>query len=251
MSIQLLQRLSASGVVNVLETCAGHPLSPQISRTLIAQRSATLSYGASGGHKDPTATVAIGDRLREIAREAGFPNKVSSAAYAKFDRMASIHLATAPELDSGEALRDDVWAYIATVVVPDVVEWRFPDRAPERFSGGVRNAIQRLWVRGVVLDRGVGNHQRWELVERLKEDAAVQIFERPGIFGQGVLARSLAEGYVRALGEGKQGVEGIMRRATKILRLRNEVYDLAGMAPDELDRVVLECFAIAEQASGA
>lgn len=245
MSIRLLQRLSASGVTYVLDNAADGPLSPSVSKALVAQRAAMLSYAASGGHKDPGVTVSIGERLRQIAGDSGFPEDSSSAAYSRFDRSAAIYLAEVPELSTGEGLRDDVWAFIATVVVPDVVDWRFPGRSRDRFLGGVRNALQRLWIRGRVLDRGLGAADRWGLIDILKEDAAVQIFERPGIFGQPPLARALAEGYVRALEKGAHGLEDIMRRATKLLRLRNEVFDLGGLPADELTRVVDDCFALA------
>jgi hypothetical protein len=245
LNIKLLQRLSPSGVTYVLDNSGDGQLSPEASRVLVAQRSAMLSYAASGGHKDPFVTGSIGERLREIARGSGFPENANPAACSRFDRDAAIYLAEVPELSSGEGLRDDVWAYIATVVVPDVVDWRFPGRSPERFHGGVRNALQRLWIRGRVLDRGPDASDRWGLLDKLKEDAAVQIFERPGIFGQRPLATALAEGYVRALEKGGQGLEGVMRRATKLLRLRNEVYDLGGLPHEELCRVVDECFTLA------
>lgn len=246
MSVKLLQRLSAQGVSFVLDSAADGPLSPSASRAVVAQRAAMLSYAATGGSRDANAVVEVGEKLRGIAREVGFPDDKSSAAHARFDRKATIYLGPLPEFATGEGLRDDVWAYVATVVVPDVVEWRFPDRAAERFRGGVRNCIQRLWLRGVVLDRGNGHPKRWGLLEVLREDAAVQIFERPGIFGQPVLARALAEGYANAAEVTKQGMESVMRRATKLFRLRNEVYDLGGLPPSDLARVVVECFRLAK-----
>ncbi len=245
MSVKLLQRLSVQGVSFVLDSVAGGGLSPPASRAVVAQRASMLSFAATGGVRDANAVVEIGEKLRGLAHEAGFPNDKSSVAHARFDRIATIYLGPLPEFSTGEGLRDDMWAYVATVVVPDVVEWRFPDRAAERFRGGVRNAIQRLWLRGVILDRGSEHPQRWGLVEVLKEDAAVQIFERPGIFGQPVLAKSLAEGYAKAAATTKQGMESVMRRATKLFRLRNEVYDLGGLPQSDLDRIVFDCFQVA------
>lgn len=245
MSINLVQRLSHQGVSFVLESSGDGELSAAASRNVVAQRSAMLSYAASGGSRAPKVLLEIGEILRKLANEAGFPGDSSANAHSRFDRAATIYLGPLDDLATGEGLRDDVWSYIATVVVPDIVAWRFPERAAERFRGGVRNAIQRLWIRGAVLDRGEGHPQRWSLVEAMKEDAAVQIFERPGIFGQPTLAKALAEGYVETAAKTKQNMESIMRCATKIFRLRNEVYDLAGLPAEELRRIVTDCFEIA------
>src|SRR5690606_31532772 len=129
------------------------------------------------------ASPAIGERLRQIAAECGFPDNSSQVARTRFDHVATQFLATADDLESGEALRDDVWAYLTVVVAPDVVTWRFSEEADGRFAGGVRNAFQRLWMRGTTLDRSANHPDRWGLVKALSEDALVQIFERPSIGG--------------------------------------------------------------------
>lgn len=207
-----------------------------------------LSFAASGGNRSETLADTIGSRLREIATGDGFPDNSSQVAKSKFDRDAAIYLGSLPDLATGEALRDDVWSFMATVVVPDVVSWRFPDRAAHRFEGGVRNAFQRLWIRAVVLDRGGGHEDRWGLIRALSEDAAVQIFERASIAGNRRIAIALAEGWLRMADRiGRAAMEPVMRLATKLLRLRNEVFDIAGLPQDERDAIVSECFELARQ----
>jgi hypothetical protein len=187
--------------------------------------------------------VVVGDVLRDIARNCGFPDNPSQVARSKFDHEAAIFLASQADLMTGESLRDDVWAYMTTVIVPDVVAWRFPEKAPHRFEGGVRNALQRLWVRGAVLDRGEDHEDRWELVRALSEDAAVQIFERASIGGNRPLAVALAEGWVRMSARiGRTAMEPVMRRATKLARLRNEIIDIAGLPQEQRDVALTACF---------
>ena len=72
----------------------------------------------------------------------------------------------------------------------------FLDLSPKRFTGGVRNAFQRLWMRGSTLDRGEDRPDRWGLVRALSEDAMVQIFERASISSDARLARAVAEAWV-------------------------------------------------------
>jgi hypothetical protein len=42
-------------------------------------------------------------------------------------------------------------------------------------------------------------------------------------------------------------MESVMRRATKLFRLRNEIYDLGGMSAADLERNVTECFDLAAE----
>jgi hypothetical protein len=194
------------------------------------------SYAASGGspvRHDMLVELRTG--LVVIAEGAGFPNRGSSVDRARFDELASMFLAQRDELGGGEALRDDVWAFLACVLLPDLVAWRFADRPAERFHGGVRNTFQRLWMRGRILDRGADAERRWELLGALTEDALVQITERPSVGNDARLARALAEGWLRASGRlGRSAMEDAMREAVIRLRLRNQVQLLSELDDQEL-----------------
>jgi hypothetical protein len=230
----------------ILESTRGSRLFPARAKEAIESMSSALSYGASGGNRSDAVANAIGERIRVIATESGFPENTSQVARSKFDREVAIDLASYPGLFSGEALRDDVWSYLATVVLPDVVSWRFPDLAPHRFQGGVRNALQRLWMRGITLDRGVDHADRWGLVRSLSEDAAVQIFERASISGSRRLAIAIAESWAQMAEErGRGNMEPVMRRATKLIRLKNEIVDLGGLSEDELASLITSIFGLA------
>jgi len=246
MSIPLLPRLKTVGVSIILENSNQTTLNTKGSLHALDEHSALLSFAASGGNRAGKLALDLSDELREIAKACGFPNDLGQLARANFDQKAAIYLAQGEGLDSGEALRDDVWAFLTTVMAPDLVAWRFPDRALHRFEGGVRNAFQRLWIRGKSLDRGEAHPDRWQLIHALSEDAMVQIFERPSIGSNRTLALSLAEGWFRTSHViGKGAMEDVMRRATKLLRLKNEIVDLASLSDKELFGAVSEIFDVA------
>lgn len=251
MTVLLLPRLTGLGVSNVIAAAGADPLTPALAGAVLQDGASMLSFAASGGSRAEGLASKVSDTLREIAQRSGFPDNPSQVAKSKFDHEAAIYLASEPGLQTGESLRDDVWAHMATVMVPDVVSWRFPDRAPHRFGGGVRNALQRLWLRGHVLDRGESHPDRWDLVRALSEDASVQIFERASIGGNRPLAMALAEEWVRmATKLGRGSMEPIMRRAIKLVRLRNEIVDIAGLPDEARDDLVTSCFLLAQESSG-
>lgn len=182
------------------------------------------------------------EELREgilaIAKNNGFGGKGTRAELSCFDAQAAAWLADQSVLASGEALRDDVWAFVAIVMFPDIANWRFGD-SPERYLGGVRNTLQRLWMRGKLFDRGQESFDRWGLLEKLTEDAFVQITERPSLGGNPVLAIAIAEAWVRAsLHHGKGAMESLTRRAMLQIRARNEVRSLDELPAENLAAVL-------------
>lgn len=244
----LLPRLSKSGVASIL---AAHALRapPALDQAAALGTYADLiSFAPSGGSRSPETPYRIADGLRKIAGQCGYPKVLSRA---KFDRESAVYLAEHPALQSGEALRNDAWAFITTVVAPDLVGWRFKDLNKERFEGGVRNAFQRLWLRGKALDRGEHHPEQWRLTLSMPEDAAVQIVERPSLGGRPRVALALGEGWHRMIQSAPLGDhEQLMRTATKILRLQNELVDLMYLSDDELSRCVDAAFAKARSTLG-
>lgn len=246
MRVPLLPRLKGYGVTSILEGLRDAPPSARTGIELLKEYSALKSSAPTGGVRADTVAVDITADLRKIARQAGFPDSHGQSAKAQFDQEAAIYLGQKQELQTGEALRDDVWAFMATVLAPDVVTWRFKGQPIERgarFAGGVRNCFQRLWIRGTTLDRGEGHLERWELVKQLTEDAMVQIFERASIGGSSPLAIAVAEGWLRTAKKISRGpMEAVMRSATKVLRVTNQIIDLAYLPPEELELIVTEAF---------
>ncbi len=201
-------------------------------------------YAATGGSAILSGRLkALRTELTDVAARFGFRD--GKRNYAGFDAALAPWIAGVPEFRSGEALRDDVWCFIAVAVAPDVVHWRF-GRSRERYLGGVRNCFQRVWLRARVLDRGPDHPERWGLVEQLTEDALVQITERPSIGADPLLAGALAEGWVRCAGRiGRGRMEAVMRLATLRLRIRNEVRALSLLDPDDLATAIDDLFQVA------
>lgn len=65
----------------------------------------------------------------------------------------------------------------------------------------------------------------------------VQIFERASIASGAPLARAIASGWLNTADRiGRERMEDVMRRATKLLRLRNQIIDLTFLASEDLDK---------------
>src|SRR5690606_13521815 len=173
-----------------------------------------VRFAATGGAPVPAGSLAsVRQELVAIARKHGFGQQGARQSHAGFDAEAAAWLARSDLFTTGEALRDDVWAFVAAVMAPDITYWRFGN-STERYAGGVRNTFQRLWMRGRALDRGPGHPERWGLLDALTEDALVQITARPSIGGDHVRALAVAEAWLPAARHhGKGAMEDLMRRA--------------------------------------
>lgn len=248
MSVQLLPRLVAAQserLLSLLPVEANVDHRPSVQD---AQQSA-VTYAAVGGQPVGRQVIAElhGDVIR-IAKDCGYPSRGDQLSRARFDSVAARALATYPALNSGEAMRNDFWAYMATILLWRVALWRFPAKSGQiprdRLLGGVRNVFQRLWLRGRALDRGsAAGDKRWDLLDALTEDALVQITERPSVGGYSRLARMIAEQWVcssKQIGRGK--MENVMRLAVKRIRLRNEVIAFAVLSDSELSELIAREF---------
>lgn len=206
-----------------------------------------VRFAATGGAPVPAASLAtVRQDLVAIARKHGFGQQGARQSHAGFDAETAAWLAQSDLFTTGEALRDDVWAFVASVIAPDITHWRF-GRSTERYAGGVRNTFQRLWMRGRAIDRGAEHPERWGLLDALTEDALVQITERPSIGGDHVLALAVAEAWLRAARHhGKAAMEDIMRRAILRIRVRNEIRSLADLPPGDLTSFLDGVFGVPE-----
>lgn len=194
--------------------------------------------------------------LREVAEETGypegFPDAPSIESRQRFDFRIARHLHETMQIAPGEAAKVDVWEFISCVLVPDLVRWRFPGTArsnfrtsTERYLGGVRNTLERLWWRGEVICKA-GDY---EPLENLNEDELVQIMERPFLASHRELTRLI----VRRFGEltdlyPEIDRMDVMRDAQKRFRRLMPVYSFSGLGEDEVDFIVQE---VLSEAAGA
>lgn len=196
-----------------------------------------ISYGASGGTRASIEHLGgLRESLLKLAKEQGFPEAGGTAGRAAFDNACATWLVEHGIVTGGEALRDDIWAFVACCVSPDVCLWRFEGAHPERFRGGLRNTFQRLWLRARALDRGEDADDRWLLVRTLTEDAFVQIIERPSIGADSHIARAIAEAWIGTAHQiGKSRMEPVARLAVRKIRIANEIICFSALAPEDLN----------------
>ena len=187
-----------------------------------------IQFAATGGSRASAPKLqALHDGIFKTASNCGMARKRVPNRHARFDLEAAALFVDNSLLSDSEALRDEFWSFVGVVMAPQVVYWRF-GRSRKRYSGGVRNTFQRLWLRARVLDRGAEHEDRWGLLAALTEDALVQIMERPSIGADPTLARSLAEAWLRAAERfGRSKMEDIMRRTSLLVRVQNEIRSLA------------------------
>ena len=120
-----------------------------------------------------------------------WPREVMRSESADVDRRIGRVLHDELRITRSDATSDQVWAYLAVELLPDITAMRFPDRTSERFLGGQRNVFRRTWERRSVL--GELSDARGRNGEPLGEDELVNIFERSRMARSHRLARTLAE----------------------------------------------------------
>ena len=138
-------------------------------------------FTTTGGQRIPTSYLNdLRKEVYEAAIRFGFPNKKKS--YLDFEyQVAKIFFDSSflwSDNDcnpTGEALRNNFWAYLTILLLPDIATWRwgFPkDNIPSKAwsgrmrGGGIRNTFQRIFRRVVSFDRGKNfpDSERLELI---------------------------------------------------------------------------------------
>ena len=198
------------------------------------------------------------NNIVEKAKEYGFPS-TSQKSFLDFEFEVAKILSNWPYLwidgePSGESFRNDFWSFLAIVLMPDIVCWRWgfpPEGEPKkswslRFIGGGRNAFQRIFRRIISLDRGPTHEDRYGLIRELKEDDFSNILERTSLGSNSRIAIPLAEEYL-AMRERRKDIKAsdqlkIYREATKDLRSYGVVQSLDVINLDDLKKLISDVF---------
>ena len=106
----------------------------------------SCEYTPIGNRSTRTALIKLRNDLLQIAMDAGYPQPPGGQSAADFDARASIVLIQQMPMVPAEAARGGVWAFLACVLLPDIVRWRFSGvggtTTPlERFVSGRRNVF--------------------------------------------------------------------------------------------------------------
>ncbi len=180
----------------------------RLPRAALLERSsdwdaAVILAPVGGTSVDRAEVRRIQSLVRARMHDADAGAATEEAARRSFDFEVARLLLEEMNIAPHEAAQAGLWSFLACVVLPDVVRWRFPGddtsgTAVRRFTGGargVRNALGRLWWRAFVfVDRGWDDP--WHLVRTIGEDQAVAMIERPFLSGHPPLARHI----LRAVG---------------------------------------------------
>jgi hypothetical protein len=191
-----------------------------------------------------------GDELRQlrsdvvsIAAGHGYPKQLPRGGYTIFDQQLAVHLYEAMGIVPAEAAAGGIWSFLATVLLPDVAAWRYPDRHRDRFIGSDlmigtsnRHVFGRLWARVCILGALTSS--------RLGEDNVVNLLERPTFGGNPRLARAISEAYIRTVAaSGIAQSQQLMRDAMKRLRRLAVVISFGALDDDQLWELLEEVFA--------
>lgn len=214
-------------------------------------------YSPTGGTRVPESHLRmLRSAVRDIAARNGYPTALNRARQQRFDAETAVALKNQMGISASEATRIGVWAFIACVVLPEVVRWRFPGGSDgttlERFTGGnrgLRNTFGRLWWRAHLLGRNGGD---FSLLDELGEDELVQITERPVLAGNPYVAQTFAQAFVSYAGALEDlSRSDLMRDAIKRLRRLMAFVSLDVLGADQLSGMVEEALRGAASGLGA
>lgn len=107
-------------------------------------------YVATGGDRVSEGRLKqLRELVTDLAREAGFPNESAREPRAAFDLRLAGALHAEMNLVPAEAASGDIWAFLALVLLPDVVYWRYPIPPGDRVLGTdlTRHVFGRMWWR--------------------------------------------------------------------------------------------------------
>ena len=199
------------------------------------------TYAEIGGTRAKNADLELlQNGLRKIAIEFGFPSSLNREAAHHFDNSVGIYLFENMHISAHEASQPAIWQFICSVLVPDLVRWRFPGdpvsgTSVERFIGGRRNAFGRLWWRAFILkNKSVSTNDEYELMKALGEDELVQLMERPAVFGDRRLVKAVAEAFVSESKKSSVTRQKLMREIQKRLVRKMPLVFFGGMEDDAL-----------------
>ena len=216
------------------------------------------TYAELGGTRIRLGELATLQReLRTIARQHGFPQQPKTDKAQQFDQRTAVHLFEKMRISAHEAAQPSVWQYLCCMVVPDIVRWRFPGEGDkgtsiDRFIGGRRNTLGRLWWRAYVLrDDSSPPEDRHNLMRAMGEDELVQLMERPAVFGDRRLVRASATAFLAEAARTKVPRQMLMREIQKRLVRRMPLTFFGAMDDAQLKTALddIACETVASMAT--
>lgn len=188
--------------------------------------------------------TSLRTKILGIAEGFGFPSAVSSKVLVEFDRSVGPEVHAHMTIMPADASSIDVWNFINTAVVPDIVLWRYGrfnvqnkkwNISEDRLFDMTRTTIGRLWWRVQLLGP--------ELAGRLGEDEVVNLLEKPRIGGYPLLSRAMGAHLLAFASDANTGRRmELFRDATKRLLRKMAVQSVFVMTPEQIDEFVTSLF---------
>src|SRR5262249_20632544 len=153
-----------------------------------------------------------------------------------------------------EASLVEVWQFIACVMLPDIVRWRFPgEKDPpitpeERFLGTNRNTFRRLWWRAHLLRDPDQRQDPYWLLKGTIEDVLSSFLDRAGMSGiPGLPVKMLKK--LHGLGQSRAGLpaQDLMRDITRRLSRLGSICAFECLSTNQIDELLDEQFQISLQ----
>jgi hypothetical protein len=231
----LVPRLDRTSALELLEQRRGLPLA-EIS-TEMPDLDAVVTYSPVGGNRiDPADLAKLRAALLTVGQEHGMPGPI--VATSEFEAKSARLIHEQLDMTPHEASQDEVWSYLTCCWLLDVAVWRFGAGANiDRFVGHLnRNTFRRMWWRAEVLGPDVD-------LARLGEDELVNIMERPTLFSDRRLARTIALELIDRAAEGV-AIERmrLMREATKRLLRLTPFVAFPALSDQQIRLVVADAF---------
>lgn len=215
-------------------------------------------FGPAGGDQiGPDQLKSLADALTQVAEDHGYPEPLRRETKA-IDIDMSIALFKQMEITPVEATAGGIWNFLACVVVPDLVAWRWPGKE-EQAAGMVqldrwlvgrrwyRHALGRLWWRACMFSDPAAQDP-WHLMRQLQEDEFIQLLERPHLAGHREAVLALVRSMLGAFKAHPNLNRGeLMRIAAKRLLRLGAVIDLDALDQTGLAQLMEEIAAGAVQ----
>jgi len=244
-SVMLRMYTSKQNVVDDLSELIrfGYIWNSEKSATALARNDFAYYPGGYAAHADEKFYWDVRNQLLEIASQAqGLeefdPNVTSPKALTEFDRLLYAQILSILPISLYEASKDFAWAYITLRVVPDIANWRYPNRksdtAYDRHSGTPRDVFRRIWNRVYFSKESAG------LLQGMGDDQAVAIFERTSIVSNPKLAMAALKALVSVRKISSDNL--IYRDAMKRIRRMAAIESLDTLPQEKLDEQFLAAF---------
>lgn len=197
--MQLFPRLRHFEAKPLIDRLVAAPLAELEAESELLPRG--LVWAPTGGTRVGAGELEeLRRALRQAAILAGY--QYGSAEFAatredrlRMDRTLSRVVFEGVRVTPNEAAHGEMWRYVACVLAPELVRWRFAGEestSAERYGISLRrNMFARLWWRALTFHDPAAADP-WAVFDALGEDEMVQVTERPSAAGYGPLARTIA-----------------------------------------------------------